>query len=97
MKFISGFSIQGVRGILERSESQKLFDKRQPKSLAIFAPNGHGKSGYADAFEYFFSDDGEVEHLGKGSSDAEKGGKPSLIHVLAENRQPLPLPCYGAT
>lgn len=82
--FISDLHIQGVKGVLDRSGDFKLSFKRNPRSIAIFAPNGCGKSGYADAIEYFFSEDGEVEHLGKGGSDSEKGGKHAIAHVLAE-------------
>jgi hypothetical protein len=83
---ISDLHIQGVKGVLDRSGDFKLASKRTPRSLVIFAPNGCGKSGYADAIEYLFSEDGGIDHLGKGSADSERGGKHAIPHVLAEER-----------
>lgn len=69
----------------------------KPCSLAIFAPNACGKSGIADALEYFFDEKGEVDHLGiKG--DSEKGGKPALLHIHASKSKITPqiaLTFYG--
>lgn len=78
---VSQLEITGVKGVLNKSGE---FNFKEGKSTAIFAPNGCGKSGYADALEYLFSLDGSVEHLGKGSADSERGGKHALPHVLAE-------------
>lgn len=79
--------IQGVRGVLDRSGDISLKPKSgNPRSIAIFGRNGCGKSGYADAIEYLFSSDGEVEHLGKGSADSESGGKHAISHVLAAEK-----------
>jgi hypothetical protein len=80
-------SIQGVKGVLNRA-GDFHFDikKGKPQSLAIFGRNGYGKSGYADAVEYLFSTDGEIEHLGKGGADSEQGGKHAIPHVLAEEK-----------
>lgn len=83
---ISEINIQGVKGILDECGDFKLSTKKKPKSVVVFAPNGCGKSGYADAIEYIFSEDGMVEHLGKGGVDSEKGGKHALPHVLAEEK-----------
>jgi len=79
--------IQGVKGVLDQSG---VFNLRDGKSIAIFAPNGCGKSGYADAIEYLFSLDGEVQHLGKGGADSELGGKHALCHVLSEEKNITP-------
>lgn len=73
--------LQGVKGVLKRAGD---FDLPDGRSIAIYAPNGCGKSGYADALEYLFSLDGAVEHLGQGSEDSERGGKHALPHVLAQ-------------
>ncbi|MFA5266469.1 MAG: AAA family ATPase [Methanoregula sp.] len=78
---VSQLKIVGVKGVLNKSGE---FDFKEGKSTTIFAPNGCGKSGYADALEYLFSIDGSVEHLGKGNEDSERGGKHALPHVLAE-------------
>jgi hypothetical protein len=75
--------VQGVKGVLTASGEFKL---KGGRSIAIFAPNACGKSGYADALEYFFSADGLVEHLGKGGSDSERGGKHAIPHILASER-----------
>lgn len=83
---VSRLNMQGIKGILDRSGDFKLESKRKPRSIAIFAPNGCGKSGYADAMEYLFSSDGWVDHLGKGGADSERGGKHAIPHVLAEER-----------
>jgi len=80
---VTRISIKGVKGTLDKSGD---FDLPNGKSIAIFARNGCGKSGYADAIEYFFSSDGEVEHLGKGGADSERGGKHAIRHVLAEEK-----------
>ncbi len=87
---ISKITIQGIKGVLERSGEFELSKKRKPKSIAVFGRNAHGKSGYADAIEYLFSVDGEVEHLGKGSADSEQGGKHALPHVLAAEKGIIP-------
>lgn len=81
---ISQMEITGVKGVLNKSGE---FNFKEGKSTAIFAPNGCGKSGYADALEYLFSIDGSVEHLGKGSADSERGGKHAIPHVLAEKSE----------
>lgn len=81
---VSEINIQGVKGVLDQCGDFKLSTKKKPKSIVVFAPNGCGKSGYADAVEYLFSEDGMVEHLGKGGADSERGGKHALPHVLAD-------------
>lgn len=71
-------SIQGLRGIMDRGGDFELAQERSPRSIAIYAPNACGKSSYADAIEYLFSEDGSVGHLGKGEADSERGGKYAL-------------------
>lgn len=87
---VSNIKIQGIKGVLDRSGDFVLSKKGKAKSIAVFGRNAHGKSGYADAVEYLFSVDGEVEHLGKGSADSEQGGKHALPHVLAAERGIIP-------
>lgn len=82
----SKLTIQGVKSVLDRAGDFTISRKGKPKSIAVFGRNAHGKSGYADAVEYLFSIDGEVEHLGKGSADSEQGGKHALPHVLASEK-----------
>jgi len=83
---VSELNIQGVKGVLDRAGDFRLARKRSPRSIAIYAPNACGKSGYADAVEYLFSEDGGVDHLGKGGPDSEHGGKHAIPHVLAQER-----------
>ncbi len=84
------FSIAGIKGVLDQGGELPFGTSKSPKSLAVFAPNACGKSGYADAVEYFFSRDGLVQHLGKGHADSEHGGKHALLHVLAKERGVTP-------
>ena len=83
---VTKLSIEGVKGVLDRAGDFELAKKRSPRSIAIYAPNACGKSGYADAVEYLFSEDGGVDHLGKVGADSERGGKQAIPHVLAEER-----------
>jgi len=87
---VKKITIQGIKGVLNRSGDFELSKKGKPKSIAVFGRNAYGKSGYADAIEYLFSIDGEVEHLGKGSADSEQGGKHALPHVLATEKGIVP-------
>lgn len=81
---INHLDIKGIKGILDQSGD---FDFSGGGSVALYAPNGCGKSGYADAIEYLFSHDGEVGHYGKGGQDSEHGGKHAIPHVLAEEKK----------
>ena len=85
---IRKLSVKGVKGVLDRSGD---FDFGDGKSIAVYAPNGCGKSGYADAVEYLYSKDGAVEHLGQGGADSERGGKHAIPHVLAEEKGITPI------
>jgi ABC-type iron transport system FetAB ATPase subunit len=49
---INHLSVKGVKGILDRAGD---FDLAGGKSIAIYAPNAYGKSGYADAVEYLIA------------------------------------------
>lgn len=84
---VDKISIKGVKGVLDKAGD---FDLSSNKSIAVFARNSCGKSGYADAIEYLFSPDGEVEHLGKGGADSERGGKHAIVHVLADEKGVTP-------
>lgn len=82
---VTKLSIQGMKGILDRGGDFELARERSPRSIAIYAPNACGKSSYADAVEYLFSEEGSVGHLGTGEA-SERGGRQALSHVLAEER-----------
>ena len=84
---IARLSVCGVKGILDKSGD---FDLRTGRSIAVYAPNACGKSGYADAIKYLFSKDGAVEHLGQGDADSEHGGKHALPHILAYDHKISP-------
>jgi hypothetical protein len=88
---VRSIRIEGVKGVLDKGGLLQLERSGEPRSLAVFAPNGCGKSAYADAVEFLFSRDGSVEHLGKGGEDSERGGKHALLHVLAEARGVTPV------
>jgi hypothetical protein len=79
-------SIQGIRGVLDRGGDFELAEEQSPRSVAVYAPNACGKSSYADAVEYLFSEDGSIGHLGTEEADSEHDGKHAIPHVLAEER-----------
>jgi hypothetical protein len=85
---VSKIVIQGVKGILKPIELS-LGKASKPCSLAIFAPNACGKSGIADALEYFFDEKGEVQHLGI-RADSETGGKVAIPHIHASKSKIKP-------
>ena len=82
---VTKLNIQGIKGVLDRGGDFELGRERSPRSIAIYAPNACGKSSYADAVEYLFSEEGSVGHLGTGEA-SERGGRQALSHVLAEER-----------
>jgi len=79
---VSRLHIAGFRGVLDRAGEFELATGRTFHSLAIYAPNASGKSSYADAVEYLFSEDGRIGHLGTDTS--------ALPHVLAAERGIVP-------
>jgi chromosome segregation ATPase len=50
--FLQSLSLSGFRAYLQ----PKTFDFSKKRCLAIFAPNGRGKSSIIDALEFMFSD-----------------------------------------
>ena len=72
--------ISGFRAYCE-PQTIKLHVKG-PRSLAVFAPNGYGKSSLVDSLEYYFSKVGTLELLGK-SSTPNRGGINALRNVNA--------------
>lgn len=61
----------------------KTFDFSKTRSLAIFAPNGSGKSSLIDGLEFMLSDEGTLERLGIRTANS-KAGIVALAHNLAE-------------
>jgi chromosome segregation ATPase len=58
--FIQSLTLSGFRAYLEPA----TFDFLAKRSLAIFGPNGRGKSGFVDGFEFLLSDTGTIKRLG---------------------------------
>lgn len=80
--FIHSLLLHGFRAYLE----PKTFDFSKARSLAIFAPNGKGKSSVIDALEFLFSEDGTLRRLGLRAIN-NQAGVAALPHNLAEARQ----------
>ena len=72
-------TLQGFRAYLQ----PKTFDFRKKRCLAIFAPNGSGKSSVIDALEFLFSAEGTLDRLGQRARD-NKAGPAALAHYGAE-------------
>lgn len=78
------YSIQlsGFRAYL----TPKTFLLGSKPCLAVFAPNGSGKSSIIDALEFMFSEDGTLERLGLRTID-NNAGVVALAHNLADKRE----------
>ncbi|MCG7853205.1 MAG: ATP-binding protein, partial [Methanosarcinaceae archaeon] len=61
------------------------FDFRTKRCLAVFAPNGSGKSSIVDALEFMFSEDGTLERLGVRATN-NQAGITALAHNLADEK-----------
>jgi recombinational DNA repair ATPase RecF len=68
----------------------KTFDFGIKRSLAVFAPNGSGKSSIVDALEFMLSEDGTLERLGVRTID-NNAGVAALAHNLAAEKKIDPL------
>ena len=82
---IEKIRLSGFRAYLEPKVID-LHSKRGPLSLAVFAPNGKGKSSLVDSIEYYFSRDGTLEILGQKATGTQ-GGINALRHVDAEKHK----------
>lgn len=78
--FLQSLGIAGFRAYLQ----PKTFDFSKKRCLAIFAPNGNGKSSVIDALEFMFSKDGTLERLGQRTIN-NQAGPVALAHNLAED------------
>lgn len=83
--FIRSLSIQAFRAYLD----PRSFDFSKQRSLAVFAPNGFGKSSLIDALEFAFSDEGTLRRLGVRAVQ-NKAGVAALEHDLAKDRKLSP-------
>ena len=79
---IEKIELSGFRAYLE-PKVFPLRDKHGSLSLAVFAPNGKGKSSLVDSLEYYFDKNGTLEILGRNSTGT-KGGINALRNVDAE-------------
>ena len=84
---IESLSLKGFRAYLQ-PQLFPFYRGKTPLSLAVLAPNAKGKSSLIDAFEFYFSEDGTLDRLGKRS--AERAGRTALEHVEAEKKKVSP-------
>lgn len=75
----NSLTLEGFRAYLQ----PKTFDFSKKPCLAIFAPNGLGKSSVIDAIEFLFSEHGTLERLGQRTQN-NQAGPPALMHNGAE-------------
>ena len=83
--FLQSLGLVGFRAYLK----QKEFNFSQKRCLAIFAPNGHGKSSVIDALEFMLSKDGTLERLGQRAIN-NQAGPSALAHNLSEEAKIKP-------
>ena len=83
--FLQSLALSGFRAYLQ----PKTFDFSKKRCLAIFAPNGSGKSSVMDALEFMFSKDGTLERLGQRAIN-NQAGPVALAHNLAEEAKIAP-------
>jgi ABC-type lipoprotein export system ATPase subunit len=83
--FLQALVLTGFRAYLQ----QRAFDFSKRRSLAIFAPNGGGKSSVIDALEFVFSKDGTLERLGQRAVN-NQAGPLALAHNLATEMNVAP-------
>jgi recombinational DNA repair ATPase RecF len=77
--FLQSLGLVGFRAYLQPT----TFDFGKKRCLAIFAPNGSGKSSFIDALEFMFSTEGTLERLGQRAVN-NRAGPAALAHNLAE-------------
>jgi ABC-type hemin transport system ATPase subunit len=75
---IHSLTLSGFRAYLEPA----TFDFSARRSLAIFGPNGKGKSGFVDGLEFLLSDAGTIKRLGLRAAN-NQAGVTALAHDLA--------------
>lgn len=88
--FLQFLRLAGFRAYLR----PKTFDFSKKRCLAIFAPNGSGKSSVIDALEFMFSKDGTLERLGQRAIN-NQAGPGALAHNLAEEAKIVPTITIG--
>src|SRR5688572_13915310 len=78
---LKSLTLSGFRAYL----TPKTFDFGTKRNLAVFAPNGKGKSSIVDGLEFMFSDGGTLERLGLRTIN-NHAGVVALAHNLAADR-----------
>lgn len=79
-------TLEGFRAYLQ----PKTFDFSKKPCLAIFAPNGYGKSSVIDALEFLFSENGTLDRLGQRTLN-NQAGPAALAHNGAQAAGIAPL------
>ena len=72
-------TLEGFRAYLQA----KTFDFSKKPCLAIFAPNGLGKSSVIDSLEFLFSEHGTLDRLGQRALN-NQAGPSALVHNGAQ-------------
>src|SRR3546814_13300519 len=75
---LQSLCLSGFRAYL----TPKTFDFTKKPCLAIYAPNGKGKSSVIDALEFVFSKDGTLDRLGQ-KAIHNQAGQLALVHNMA--------------
>lgn len=88
--FIQSLGLTGFRAYLQ----PKTFDLSKKRCLAIFAPNGNGKSSVIDGLEFLFSDDGTLKRLGQRTIN-NQAGFIALAHNRADDAKIKPVVAIG--
>ncbi len=78
---LRSLEIEGFRAF----RSPKTFFFGEKRNVAIFAPNGYGKSSVVDALEFMFSRNGTLDRLGLKAMH-NKAGPSALAHNLADGK-----------
>lgn len=79
-------TLEGFRAYLQ----PKAFDFSKKRCLAIFAPNGLGKSSVIDALEFLFSEHGTLDRLGQRTLN-NQAGPSALVHNGAQAAGIVPI------
>ncbi len=88
--FLQSLGLTGFRAYLQ----PKTFDFSKKRCMAIFAPNGSGKSSVIDALEFMLSKEGTLERLGQRAIN-NQAGPIALAHNLAEEAKIVPTVSIG--
>jgi len=83
--YLTSLGLTGFRAYLQ----PKTFDFTKKRSLAVFAPNGNGKSSIIDGLEFMFSTDGTLERLGQRTIH-NQAGTAALAHNRSEEAKIIP-------